>query len=76
MLDQAETLHVYPKQYEGRERHPLICAPAAVVEVIDHHLGDVDVGKSHGGQRAGLIRDDADSCRTLMVVIVAPPYAR
>jgi hypothetical protein len=34
------------------------------------------VGSGSHQRRAGLIRDDADSCRTLMVVIVAPPYAR
>ena len=48
---------------------------AACVDVIDHHLGDVDVGDSHERQGAGLIGDEPTRAGRLMVVIVLPPHA-
>ena len=37
----------------------------AFVDVVDHHLGEVDVGDAHEGERAGLIRDQTDPRRTV-----------
>src|SRR5438445_6123955 len=44
----------------GRPRRP----PRSLTSSITI-LGDVDVGNSHEGQGAGVIGDDADSCRTV-----------
>ena len=38
---------------------------AAGVDVVDHHLGEVDVGDAHEGERAGLVGDEADPCRAI-----------
>ena len=48
---------------------------AAVVDVVDHHLGDVDVGDAHEGEGAGLIGDEADPGRTVDRWSSSPPHA-
>ena len=62
---------VLDEQLDGTTEEAAPC-----VDVVDHHLGDVDVGDAHEGKRAGLIGDEADPGRTVdRVVIVLPPHA-
>jgi hypothetical protein len=77
VVDQAETLYIYPEQYEGQEGHPLICCTAAVVEIIDHHLAATLTLASPMKDRAPVrsVRTPTRAER-LMVVMVAPSYAR
>ena len=49
---------VLDEQLDGATEQAATC-----VDVIDHHLGDVDVGDAHEGKGAGLIGDDADPGR-------------
>ncbi len=35
------------------------------VDVVDDHLGEVDVGNAHERERAGLIGDETDARRTV-----------